>query len=145
MTFRLALCTLLAFLCAAVARAEAPLFAEDTVMKITIPLDFKDLCRPRESENCDFTQTVLIYGSQSGAKHRLPVEVKVRGGWRSLSRNCSTPLLWVRFAEDSVTGTPFEGQSLLPLTTHCGKGVSVDALMQAIPRCQAISGRSSRI
>lgn len=136
MTFRIALCLFLALLGAAVARADAPLFADDTVMKISIPLDFRDLCRPRESEDCDFTRTVLIYGSQSGEKQSLPVDVKVRGGWRSLSRNCSTPLLWVRFEEGSVEGTPFEGQWLLPLTTHCGKGVSVEALTQAIPRAE---------
>jgi hypothetical protein len=64
----------------------------------------------------------------------MPVEIKARGGWRSLSRNCSAPLLWVRFAEHAVAGTPFEGQTLLPLTTHCGKGVSVAALTRAVPR-----------
>lgn len=134
MMTRIVSCLLFALLCAPAARAEGPLFADDTVMKITIPLDFKDLCRPRESENCDFTPTVLIYTSQSGEKHSVPIEIKVRGGWRSLSRNCSTPLLWIRFDENGVGDTPFDGQSLLPLTTHCGKGVSVEALAQAIPR-----------
>jgi len=133
-TIRIISCLLLALLGATAARAEAPLFADDTVMKISIPLDFKDLCRPREDENCAFSPTVLIYGSQSGEKLSVPVEIKVRGGWRSLSRNCSTPLLWVRFEENSVVGTPFEGQSLLPLTTHCGKGVSVEAVTHAIRR-----------
>ncbi|HET6591374.1 MAG TPA: hypothetical protein VFG48_00525 [Xanthomonadales bacterium] len=131
---RITSCFLFALLCATAARAEAPLFADDTVMKITIPLDFKELCRPRESENCDFTPTTLIYTDQSGDKRSVPIEIKVRGGWRSLSRNCSTPLLWVRFDESGVAGTPFEGQSLLPLTTHCGKGVSIEALTQATPR-----------
>lgn len=126
------LCIAALLLFSALARGEAPLFAEDTVLKISLPVDFRDLCRPRESENCDFTQTVLIYGSASGEKRSLPVEIKVRGGWRSLSRNCSAPLLWVRFDEDSTAGTPFAGQSLLPLTTHCGKGMSVNSIRRAI-------------
>jgi hypothetical protein len=134
MSIRSSICVLVLLLGPAFARSDAPLFAENTVMKLSIALDFKDLCRPRESENCDFVPTVLVYGTESGEKRSMPVEIKARGGWRSLSRNCSAPLLWVRFAEQAVPGTPFEGQSLLPLTTHCGKGVSVEALTRAIPR-----------
>lgn len=113
---------------------EAPLFAEDTILHVSMPVDFSKLCRPRETEGCDFTPTVLTYGTRDEEKRSMPVEIKVRGGWRSLSRNCSTPLLWVRFAEDQVAGTPFEGQSLLPLTTHCGKGISVEWLSHRIRR-----------
>jgi hypothetical protein len=131
---RLALCVLALLPCPVSVRAEAPLFAENTVMTLSIVLDFKDLCRPRESEHCDFTPTVLVYGTKSGEKHSMPVEIKARGGWRSLSRNCSAPLLWVRFAEQAVPGTPFEGQTLLPLTTHCGKGVSVEAVTRTTAR-----------
>ena len=127
MTLPRLFCAAALLLLSAPAYGEAPLFAKDTVLKISLPVDFADLCRPRESENCDFTQTVLIYGDAAGKKHSLPVEIKVRGGWRSLSRNCSTPLLWVRFTEDRVAGTPFAGQSLLPLTTHCGKGLSLES------------------
>jgi hypothetical protein len=114
-------------LCARPALAEAPLFASDTVMKVTIPLDFSQLCRPRETEECEFSPATLIYGAASGSKLSMPIQVKIRGGWRSLSRNCSVPLLWIQFSESSVAGTPFEGQSLLPLTTHCGKGISIEA------------------
>ena len=110
------------------ARAEAPLFASDTVMKLSIPLDFGDLCRPRETEDCDFSPATLIYGDAAGNKRSLPIEVKVRGGWRSLSRNCSVPLLWIRFDEEAGVGSPFAGQSLLPLTTHCGRGISIAAM-----------------
>jgi len=132
---RLSLCLLAAaLLCGGPAHAEEPLFASDTVMKLTIPLDFKSLCRPRETEDCDFAPTTLIYVDADGEKRSVPVEVKVRGGWRSLARNCSTPLLWLRFTEATVVGTPFEGQELLPLTTHCGKGVSVEASTRATPR-----------
>jgi hypothetical protein len=122
------LCCLAALLYTGVARGEAPLFASDAGLTLTIPVDFSALCRPRESEDCDFTPTVLSYRNGPGDERSLPVEVKVRGGWRSLSRNCSAPLLWVRFAAENVAGTPFEGQTLLPLTTHCGKGTSVAAV-----------------
>jgi hypothetical protein len=132
---RLSLCLLAtALLHAAPSHAEVPLFTSDTVMKLTIPLDFKTLCRPRETDECEFAPTTLIYVDDIGEKRSVPVEVKVRGGWRSLARNCSTPLLWLRFAESDVEGTPFAGQGLLPLTTHCGKGISVEAITRATPR-----------
>jgi hypothetical protein len=132
MNGRLLLCCLAAAcLCANAARAdEAPLFATNTVMELTIPVDFANLCRPRESEDCEFTPTILDYGDESRSKRSIPIEIKIRGGWRSLTRNCSVPLLWVRFAEEDVPGTPFEGQTLLPLTTHCGKGLSLDAMLR---------------
>jgi hypothetical protein len=129
--------------------AETPLFDSQDVLDITLPLDFKSLCRPRESEDCDYIATTLEYqvpedsseaptdetvtitpleemGSMqsSGA---LPVEVIVRGGWRALPENCSVPPLFVRFDENSSATTPFEGQTMLPLTTHCGRGMSLDA------------------
>lgn len=106
--------------------AEAPLFATDDVMEMALAVDFGELCRPRESEECEFTPTTLSYRDDSGALRNLPVEVKTRGGWRSLSRNCSAPLLWVQFPPEETAGTPFVGQSLLPLTTHCGKGASLE-------------------
>ena len=117
---------LLAALLPGAAHAELPLFASDTLLELTLIVDFGELCRPRENEDCDFTATTLEYPDEAGRRRSLTVEVKVRGGWRSLTRNCTAPLLWVRFNEDEVAGTPFEGQSLLPLTTHCGKGLSLD-------------------
>lgn len=134
--------------------AETPLFSSHDVLDITIPLDFKSLCRPRESEDCDYTPTTLTYqvpedSSQSptdetitetaleemGSKQSsgaLPVEVIVRGGWRALPENCSVPPLFVRFNESSTAETPFAGQSMLPLTTHCGRGLSLDAASRKV-------------
>lgn len=133
--FLAALCWLAALL-PAIAFAQAPLFSSDTVLKASIRLDFKDLCNPRETEDCEFTATSLDYVDDAGKRHSLPVAVKIRGGWRSLSRNCSAPLLWVRFDEQAALGTVFEGQSLLPLTTHCGKGASIDALRREVGRAE---------
>ena len=106
---------------------DRPLFESDDVLDVTIPLHFKDLCRPREDDNCDFISTTLEYATSEGESLTLPIEVKVRGGWRSLTQNCSAPLLWVRFSAAEVKGTLFDGQELLPLTTHCGRGLSLEA------------------
>ena len=109
------------------ARADAPLFSSHAVMDLTIPLDFKTLCRPRETPDCEYTPTVLEFRNEQGQKQSIEIELKIRGGWRSLTRNCSAPLLFIRFNEQQTPGTPFAGQSLLPLTTHCGQGLSLES------------------
>lgn len=132
----LAVVCLLATVPPAIAQAQAPLFSSDTVLEVSIRLDFDDLCNPRETDDCDFTPTSLEYTDDSGRRHALPVAVRIRGGWRSLSRNCAAPLLWVRFDEQEAMGTVFEGQSQLPLTTHCGKGISVDSMRRKVTRTE---------
>jgi hypothetical protein len=116
------------------ARADAPLFSSHDVLEISIPLNFKSLCRPRDSEDCDFAPTTLEYRTPDSEKKTLAVEVIIRGGWRSLVKNCSAPLLFVRFDQGNTAGTPFEGQSLLPLTTHCGQGLSLEAARGRPPK-----------
>ena len=137
----LALCAMLcatpfSTLAAAPAQAPAPLFAGDTPLEVSIEVDFVSLCRPRETEDCEFTPSTLGYRDASGHKQSLPVQIKIRGGWRSLTQNCSVPLLWVSFEGSATSGTPFEGQTLLPLTTHCGKGLSLDPAQSSIRRSE---------
>ena len=108
-------------------RANTPLFDSHSVLELSIPLDFRSLCRPRETPDCDYTSTVIEFLDEHGRQQSIPIEVKIRGGWRSLTKNCSAPLLFIRFNEQETTGTLFEGQSLVPLTTHCGKGLSLES------------------
>jgi hypothetical protein len=119
------LCTGLA---AANARADTPLFESHSVLELSLPIDFQTLCRPRETPDCDYTPTVLEYIDEHGKQQSIPVEIKIRGGWRSLVKNCSAPLLFIRFDPLETADTPFRDQSVLPLTTHCGQGLSIEAM-----------------
>lgn len=128
MLFRILTCLLvIAAFCIGKLRADAPLFSKHEVLEMTIPVDFKTLCRPRETPDCDYTPTVLEYVDEHGKMQSLEIEIIIRGGWRSLTRNCSAPLLFIRFHEEQTLDTPFEGQTVLPLTTHCGQGLSLEA------------------
>lgn len=114
---------------------DLPLFASHDPLHISIAVRFDELCRPRETENCDFTATTLEYTDTAGYEPvSIPIEIKVRGGWRSLSKNCSVPLLWVRMDPEKVRGTLFEGQTMLPLTTHCGTGISLESMHNRVSR-----------
>jgi len=109
------------------ASADTPLFDSHSILELSLPIDFRTLCRPRETPDCDYTPTVLEYVDEHGKKQTLPIGIKIRGGWRSLARNCSAPLLFIRFDPQTTADTPFRDQSVLPLTTHCGQGVSIES------------------
>ncbi len=116
-------------LCISGVSADSPasrLFDSHSVLKLSIPVNFKALCRPRETPDCDYTPTQLEIEDENGATQSIPIEIRIRGGWRALSKNCDIPLLFIRFSEQHTAGTPFEGESLLPLTTHCGKFHGLD-------------------
>ncbi len=98
----------------------APLFESDEVLELSMKVNFKKLCRPRETPDCEYKPSTLIY-FEDRRQRKIPIEIKIRGGWRALSSNCIVPLLFIRFPGEKIAGTPFEGQSSLPLTTHCGR------------------------
>lgn len=96
-----------------------PLFEGEQVLQLALAVDFDGLCRPNHEEDCDYTPATLHYIAKDGEDHALPVEIRVRGGWRARRDHCQVPPLFVRFSPEGTAGTPFAGQELLPLTTHC--------------------------
>jgi hypothetical protein len=99
--------------------AASRLFTSHEVLDLRLPADFDAMCRPNEVEGCQYTPTTMTYTEASGKEHSLPVEIRVRGGWRARKKHCKVPPLFVRFSPEETRGTPFSGQGLLPLTTHC--------------------------
>ena len=98
---------------------DASLFSESGVLELSLSVDFDALCRPNEVEDCNYSPAILRLGTPGGVDRNLPVELRVRGGWRARRDHCEVPPLFVRFAPGGAAGTPFAGQDLLPLTTHC--------------------------
>jgi len=110
--------------------AESPdplLFDTHEVLELTMPVDFKSLCRPSEDPDCDYTPTVFEYRDANGEQHSIPISIKRRDGWRAMAANCQVPTIFVRFSDEDTAGTPFEGQTTLALTSHCGKGITADS------------------
>lgn len=100
------------------------LFADHSVLELTIPVDFDTLCKPSEDPGCTPTRTVMEFRDADGATVGLPVNLSRRDGWRAQQTTCQVPTLFVEFDTDAAIGTPFEGQKVLALTSHCGKGVT---------------------
>ena len=52
--------------------------------------------------------------------------MRTRGRWRRETGNCQLPALFVFFDAQTTAGTPFAGQPMLPLTTHCHEGAKYE-------------------
>jgi len=111
---------------AAAQTPEPLLFDTYDVLQLTMPVNFDKLCRPWESPDCDYTPTVFEYQDGNGNQQSIPISIRRRDGWRAMQAHCQVPTIFVRFSAEDTVGTPFEGQSTLALTSHCGKGVATD-------------------
>lgn len=96
-----------------------PLFSSEEVIELSLSVDFDALCRPNEVADCEYSPATLVYSAGDDKHYQIPVEIRVRGGWRARKDHCQVPPLFVRFSAEGTAGTPFAGQDLLPLTTHC--------------------------
>ncbi len=94
---------------------EAGLFSGHDAVSMRLTVDIDSLCRPREDENCTFSPATLAYETADGEERTLPIEVRVRGGWRAIRENCEVPPLFVVFPSGSADGDLFAGQEVLPL------------------------------
>ena len=125
--FIIAIFTLTLVSADAYAETNSPLlFETHDVLNLTMPVNFDNLCRPRETPDCDYAPTVFKYLDGNGQMHSVPISIRRRDGWRAMETNCQVPTIFVRFDPEHTAGTPFEGQTTLALTSHCGKGISTD-------------------
>jgi hypothetical protein len=100
--------------------AQASLFEDAEPLAIRLSFDFNALCRAGADVGCPDAQATLAYADADGMEHSMPVWIRARGRWRNVAANCQMPPLSVIFG-DGTEGTLFEGQTMLPLTTHCNE------------------------
>ena len=70
---------------------DKPLFSSQDTLNLTLSLDFDAMCRPNEVEDCQYAPATLNYTSQAGVEYKIPIEARVRGGWRARKDNCQVP------------------------------------------------------
>jgi hypothetical protein len=107
------------------------LFESHALLELTMPVNFDTLCRPSQDPECDYLPTVFEYRDAAGNHRSVRIGIRRRDGWRAQRTNCQVPTLFVRFPGEDTRGTPFEGQTELALTSHCGKGISPDNVPSA--------------
>lgn len=99
------------------AAPPSALFAELDPISIELVMEDKALCRGQKAD-CGETPATIVHSTSDGTRQSIEVSVRARGKWRNSNGHCSVPPLFVTF-NGATAGTLFDGQSMLPLTTHC--------------------------
>ena len=109
------------WLAAAVCAAElpAPIFRDDSIFEMRMQFEYDDICLNPVEHECEDVPGVITYEDADGAEQRVEVHLRTRGRWRKETSRCEFPALFVFFNEETTADTVFEGESMLPLTTHC--------------------------
>lgn len=97
----------------------APIFREDSVFEMRMEFDYDEICMNPVEQDCEDAPGVITYQDANGDEKRVEVRLRTRGRWRKDTSRCEFPALFVFFNEETTAGTVFEGESMLPLTTHC--------------------------
>lgn len=110
------------------AEAEArPLFKTDEVLTFTLTGNFRNISRDRDTlSTTEYWGEVTLPGIEGGEATKLPVQLRTRGHFRLLNRNCGFVPLRLNFATKAMKGTIFEGQDKLKLITHCNSNAMFD-------------------
>jgi AAA family ATP:ADP antiporter len=101
------------------AAPESGLFATQAPLELELRLDKTSFCRNPERDGCTDAPATLLYRTADGGTVSIDVKVRARGRYRRETGDCPLPALFVFFDAHSAAGTPFAGQTMLPLTTHC--------------------------
>ena len=99
-----------------------PLFAQDTVLDVTIPAPMTTLVRERPRES--YLPGTLRYAEASGESRTLDIGLRTRGHYRH--ETCGFPPLRLNLKKSELSGSLFEGQNKLKLVTHCETGASFE-------------------
>ncbi len=93
--------------------AQRPLFKESSTLEVTLRAPFEAM-----NANPDDRFSGLLIVMEDGPPDSIPLELVLRGKTRVRTGICEFPGLML-FFDDATTGTPFQGQSALPMVTHC--------------------------
>lgn len=99
-------------------RAQAPLFASDSLLTLRLEADWSAVQSDR-AEAPDYHHATLSYRGPDGEPVAVKAELKVRGRFRRDPIICEFPPLRLKFGKKVQVPEPFEGQRKLKIVTHC--------------------------
>lgn len=99
--------------------AARPLFADAVPLEFTLVANYGALARDRDTLSTKRFAGTVIVKDTAGADRTIPVQLRTRGHFRLLARNCRFVPLRVVFPDSGLKGTPFAGQDGIKLGTHC--------------------------
>ena len=116
--------TLLAPLAVHAADAD-PLFADDSILEVTITAPFKQIMRERPEE--EYVPATFGYLDVDGIQRSFDIGIRTRGEFRRRPDICPFAPLRVNFKKKQLDETIFDGQDKLKLVTHCSSGSKIYA------------------
>ena len=95
----------------------APLFADDSLLEVTIDAPFATLMevRPDKAE----LKGSFSYTEADGTQRRVAIKLRTRGNYRRDREHCDFAPIRLNFRKSEVRDTLFAGQDKLKLVTHC--------------------------
>jgi hypothetical protein len=101
------------------AARSAPLFSSNDLVEITIEADFNALRRQDRVRGADQRPAVLNWSGPDGSQGSLDIQIRTRGNFRLMTRNCDFPPLRLNIRTRDAAGTLFEGQDKLKMVSVC--------------------------
>ena len=102
-------------------RKEAPLFANDSILKLTISGDVKPLLRDKGQK--DQYYPINLQYADGDSTVSILLKAKLRGHFRRESGNCNLPPILLNFpGNDTVKQSLFRKQDKLKLVVTCVRG-----------------------
>ncbi len=95
----------------------APLFADDSVLDVTIAAPLSTLMEVRPDKA--YLDGSFSYVEPGGTRRKLGIKLRTRGNFRRDPEHCSFPPIRLNLRAGELDGTLFEGQDKLKLVTHC--------------------------
>jgi AAA family ATP:ADP antiporter len=124
------------------------LFDEMRPLEMELVLDWQALCRNPQKTECVDLPATLVYRDEVEQEHHVAVALRTRGRYRADTVRCALPALFVFFTGDTYD-TPFAGENMLPLTTHCARSAEYEQYLLkeylAYKMYDALSSNSLRV
>lgn len=95
----------------------ARLFAEDTVLEVTIEAPMEALMDVRPDKA--YLHGSFTYTEADGTERKLALKLRTRGNYRHAQEHCDFAPIRLNFSKSQVKETLFAGQDKLKLVTHC--------------------------
>ncbi len=95
----------------------APLFADDTVLEVTIEAPLGALMDVRPDKA--YLDGSFTFTEADGTKRKLGLKLRTRGNYRRDREHCDFAPIRLNLPKNQVKGTLFAGQNKLKLVTHC--------------------------
>jgi hypothetical protein len=95
----------------------APLFADDSLLAVTIEAPLTTLMKDRPDEQ--YLDGTFSFSGDDGEEKTVELKLRTRGKYRRQKKHCDFAPIRLNFRKTQVEGTVFAGQDKLKLVTHC--------------------------